>query len=70
MPFVGAAGLVALEHVTVGVAPSPAAPKKIYSVAKNRFLRSVCRAHDVAANAPRPHEAQLGGTVAQLHSPG
>jgi len=31
---------VDFEHVTVGTAPSPAAPKKIYAVAKNRFLRS------------------------------
>ena len=40
MLFVGATGLVAPEHVTVGAAPSPAAPKKNYPVATNCFSRS------------------------------
>ena len=38
--FIGAAGVWAPEHVTVGATPSPAAPKKIRTVTKNRFLHS------------------------------
>ena len=40
VPFVGAAGLWAPEHATVGAPPSPVAPKKICHVATNRFSRS------------------------------
>ena len=39
MPFVGAAAVLEPEHVTVGAAPMPAAPKKS-SVATNCFSLS------------------------------